>query len=346
MSAGFVSLGVWLCGLRFVFVAFWGSLFCSALGWAFGLGLRCPPRGRWGLVGFCAGFAVSAGGFVGLGGGFSWLGGLVALRLVVAFPGRAACLFGLASLGLLLFCGPGGFVPSRSWLGAVVAFGWRCRFRLLLLLLLLWLGPGHPLPVFWCVGLARLLWFRFFWGRFVAASLVGFTGARSLGAPWSPLVASVVGSVLAGGRGVAVGCASGADLLVRSAAPGALVFSVASGRWGRGRGAFAGRSAALVRAVAASGPGAGAGFVGFVSSACPAGVVPAGSWRSGVPASGSWSTLALAAGAGLPVVVFWCGPWPGPGGSPPLPAWPGGAWSPAAASGCWAAGWLWSPGLG
>ena len=84
----------------------------------------------------------------------------------------------------------------------------------------------------------------------------------------------------------------------------------------------------LVQAVAAE--GAGAAFAGFVVGACPASVRPASRWASG--GSGSWSSLALAAGLGLPVFVFWCG-----SGPPALPAaW--GAWSLVAAgpfSGAW-----------
>jgi hypothetical protein len=170
-------------------------------------------------------------------------------------------------------------------------------------------------------------------------ALVGFCGSRSLSSSWAPLVRRIVGGVLRSGRGVGVGCAAGADRLVRSAAGGrACVWSVASGAWGSGRGAFAARSVALVRAVAAS--GAGAGFVGFVSSPCPAGLLPSPSSSacfSGL-GSGSWASLALAAGLGLPVVVFWCGP-AAPAAVLPL-AW--GVWSPVA-SGPFAGGWLLSP---
>jgi hypothetical protein len=163
------------------------------------------------------------------------------------------------------------------------------------------------------------------------AALVGFCGSRHLPASFAPAVGRVVAAVLSSGRGVAVGCAPGADALVRQAAPGAVVFPVASGRWGSGRRALAARSAALVRAVAASGPGAA--FVGFVAAPCPPGVVPARSWRSGSPPSGSWSTLALAAGRGLPVTAFWysCS-------NILLPNWPGGRWQQTEAE-----GWAWSP---
>jgi hypothetical protein len=115
-----------------------------------------------------------------------------------------------------------------------------------------------------------------------------------------------------------------------------VVFSAAAFA-GLGRAAFAARAAALVRAVAASGPGCG--VVVFVAGPCPAGLVPSPSssrcW--GGFGSGSWSEAAFAAGLGLPVVVFLCGP------AASLPAWPGGVWLPAAAAGVWSAGWRWSP---
>ena len=62
---------------------------------------------------------------------------------------------------------------------------------------------------------------------------------------------------------------------------------------------LASRSAALVSAVAAS--GAGRGFVGFVSSPCPAGLVPSPSPSACFSGfgSGSWASLALASGLGL-----------------------------------------------
>ena len=166
-------------------------------------------------------------------------------------------------------------------------------------------------------------------------ALVGFCGSRSLVS--SPLVAPVVGSVLRSGRGVAVGCAAGADALVRAAAPGCAVFSAAAFPGLPARAALAARSAALVSAVAAS--GVGAAFVGFVASGpCPAGLLPARSASRCFAGfgSGSWAALAFAAGVGLPVVVF-------PVGGPawlPL-AW--GAWSPAAASGVWASAWRLTP---
>ena len=82
--------------------------------------------------------------------------------------------------------------------------------------------------------------------------------------------------------------------------------------------------------------GSGSAWVAFVAGPCPAGIVPARSWRSGRPASGSWSEVALAVGLGLPVVVFWCAP-----GSAVLPSW-GSSWVPAG-RGVWALGWRFVP---
>lgn len=239
--------------------------------------------------------------WVGLGcGGFCGsVGGPVGLLGLCAPGGRFVCRFCAGGPALVALAGsflPG--VGSGRWAARVGSgFG------------LVWLGGG------------------------LVGALCGFTGSRSLGASFSPLVASVVSSVSQSGLGVAVGCAAGADRFVRQAAAAPLVFSVASGRWGVGRSAFAARSQAMVRAVAASGPSAQ--LVGFVAGPCPAGVVPAASWRSGRPVSGSWSTLALAAGLGVSVVVFPCG-W---GWSPP--SWPG-RWV-VAGPGVWAQGWRFVP---
>lgn len=158
------------------------------------------------------------------------------------------------------------------------------------------------------------------------SALVGFSGSRSLPASFGDQVSALVSSVSASGRGVAVGCAGGLDALVRSSCPSAVVFRVA----GRSRGAFAGRSAALVRAVAAS--GSGAGFVAFPGCACPSGLVPSSSSSScfcGL-GSGSWASAAFAAGLGVPVVVFGL-----PASALPS-SW--GSWVPASASGAWASG--------
>lgn len=163
-------------------------------------------------------------------------------------------------------------------------------------------------------------------------ALVGFCGSRSLPVSSAPLIASVVGSVLASGRGVAVGCAAGADAVVRAAAPGCQVYSVSAFPSLPARAALAARSAACVSAVAASGPGAA--VVGFVVAPCPVGLVPSRSPSRCFAGfgSGSWASLAFAAGLGLPVLVF------SAGGAAGLPgSW--GAWVSAAPAGVWSGGW-------
>ncbi|MDQ3749699.1 MAG: hypothetical protein M3367_11940 [Acidobacteriota bacterium] len=172
--------------------------------------------------------------------------------------------------------------------------------------------------------------------------MVGFCGSRSLGSSFAPLVSSCVSAVVAAGRGVAVGCASGADRFTLSAAraSGASVSLFSASSFGSGRGSFARRSAALVSAVAVS--GSGCGLFAFVSSPCPSALAPssvASRCFAGF-GSGSWASVALAVGLGVPVVVFPCvvaGVSPSSG----LPAWSG-SWV-AAGSGVWASGFRFVP---
>jgi hypothetical protein len=142
--------------------------------------------------------------------------------------------------------------------------------------------------------------------------VVGFSGSRRLSADWAPLVGALVGSLPAS-AGVLVGDAAGADALVRQAAPAARVFVAASFV----PAALVARSVALVQALERQ--PAPRWLVVLPGCPCPSGILPAAVWRSGSPASGSWSAAALAAGLGIPVLVV---------GAPSLPAWRGGAWSP------------------
>lgn len=138
---------------------------------------------------------------------------------------------------------------------------------------------------------------------------VGFCGSRRLSAESAPVVEDLVS--LCDRASVVTGCARGADALVRAACPVARVF--VAREFGSGRRSFAARSAAMVRFVGDDGA-----LVGLVSSPCPDGVVPAPRWVSGSPPSGSWSSLALAAGLGSTVFVVWLAACPAV-----LPAWPG-----------------------
>lgn len=147
----------------------------------------------------------------------------------------------------------------------------------------------------------------------------GFSGSRKEGVPTSAL-SSVVGFVPSKSQ-VFVGCAAGVDAYFRSAFSLAVVFSVASGQWGVGRGAFAGRSIACVRAVSAA---AGL-WVSFPSSPCPPGLLPSASSSRcfcGLSA-GTWSSLAFALGSGVPCLVFSPVGVPPGWGLSPLPGCPG-----------------------
>jgi hypothetical protein len=132
--------------------------------------------------------------------------------------------------------------------------------------------------------------------------MVGFTGSRSLSINFKSLVAQIVSSFA--NQQIAAGCAQGADQFVRSAAPGCTVF-YASSYAGPPAARLAQRSAALVRTVAAS---AHPLIVGFVTGPCPTGLQPAPqpSLCFAGFGSGTWATLALAAGLGVPVIVYWC----------------------------------------
>jgi hypothetical protein len=127
----------------------------------------------------------------------------------------------------------------------------------------------------------------------LSCSVVGFSGSRSV-------VPAVLGSVLAGlsAGSVLVGCARGVDGAVRASVPGCRVFRVS----GSGRSAFAARSVRFVRALAAE----GGVLFSFPGRACPAGLVPSADSRAcfcGL-GSGSWASLALALGLGVPCCVW------------------------------------------
>jgi hypothetical protein len=156
---------------------------------------------------------------------------------------------------------------------------------------------------------------------FSGLDTIGFSGSRSLSGAGLAALTSLFPLVPVGCH-VLVGCATGADAAVRDAFTSCgrvCLFSVASGRWGSGRSAFARRSAAIVGAVPAGGL-----LVVVPSGACPAGVVPSRSF-SGC-GSGSWGSAALALGTGRQVLLWL------PTSSVP-PVWSGVSWS--AVGGWW-----------
>lgn len=132
-----------------------------------------------------------------------------------------------------------------------------------------------------------------------SARSLGLCGSRSV-VPPSPVWVGVVASVPPSAS-VSCGCVGGLCALARSSFPSASVFFARS--FGFGRGAFAARSVALVRSVAASPRPL---WVSFPGRACPPGLLP-----SSVPGrcfagfgSGSWASLALAVGLGVPALVW------------------------------------------
>lgn len=153
---------------------------------------------------------------------------------------------------------------------------------------------------------------------FARFSAFGFSGSRS--AVPSSILSSIV-SLVPSNSAVYVGCARGVDQFFRSAFPSAEVFSVSSGRWGTGRGAFAARSTACVRAVSA----ADGLWVSFPASPCPAGLLPSVSSSRcfcGL-STGTWSSLAFALGSGVPCLVFSPSDIPAGWGLSPIPDCPG-----------------------
>jgi hypothetical protein len=137
---------------------------------------------------------------------------------------------------------------------------------------------------------------------FARTGAVGFSGSRSV----VPAVAAAVAALRCP---VFVGCARGVDAAFRAAFPGASVLAASS--FGSGRGSFAARSAACVRAVAVAGAGAAGSFLGglwvsFPSGPCPSGLLPSASSSRAFCGSGcgSWASAAFAVGSGLSVLVF------------------------------------------
>ncbi|MCF8245527.1 MAG: hypothetical protein K9J37_13635 [Saprospiraceae bacterium] len=134
--------------------------------------------------------------------------------------------------------------------------------------------------------------------------VVGLSGSRrpspSLLAAAGGFVSGLVSSAWSGV--LVVGCAAGVDQVGRSSGlPSSRlrVFSVA----GLERWQFAQRSAALVSALAA----AGGCLVSFPGGPCPVGLAPCSVWRpSG--GSGSWGSVCMALGLGVPVLLYSPGP--------------------------------------
>ncbi|MCA9958315.1 MAG: hypothetical protein KC443_04745 [Anaerolineales bacterium] len=164
---------------------------------------------------------------------------------------------------------------------------------------------------------------------FAGFSSVGFSGSRSLVGSAFAQCQALAARAAGAGASVLVGCAPGADAAARlGAGSAAQVFRAAAFArpgvpWAA---ALVARSSAFVLALAAAPAPV---LVTFPGSACPSGLAPVCRWPSG-SGSGSWASLALAAGLGVPVRVFL------PAGVVPPPSF--GVWSPVSSgplSGSW-----------
>ena len=160
-----------------------------------------------------------------------------------------------------------------------------------------------------------------------SAPVVGVSGSRAPSSRSASACRWAVGQ-LAPGASVVTGCARGIDGVARLARPSASVIRASA--FGSGRGALAARSVAVVRAVAPAGPSAL--WLAFPSGPCPPGLAPSRSSSACFSGhgSGTWASLALAVGLGVPALVLL------PPGVAVPPAWPlvpvpgcagpGGAW--------------------
>jgi hypothetical protein len=128
---------------------------------------------------------------------------------------------------------------------------------------------------------------------------VAFSGSRLSGSSAAASCRAFLPSVASFAGSVGVGCASGIDSLIRAAFPSASVFSVSSFLVGGrvARASFALRSAALVAWCAAR----GGLLVAFPCAAAPVQLRPCVSFAGF--GSGTWGSVALALGLGVPVLV-------------------------------------------
>lgn len=151
-----------------------------------------------------------------------------------------------------------------------------------------------------------------------SAPALGISGSREPARASLAALAQLAALVPAG-CAVVVGDAPGIDRRAGELLPQARVFHVAD--YGVGPGAFAARSIACVQACA----GLGGVWSAFPAQACPVGLRPSARPSACFAGygSGTWASLALALGFGLPAVLFL------PAGAPPA------GWGFVAVDGGW-----------
>lgn len=148
------------------------------------------------------------------------------------------------------------------------------------------------------------------------------TGPRVIGEPDEKLVRDVVREVIARGFKIYVGDAAGVDAIAREVVWNASPHKFFSPRHDLGRtpAGLAERSSRMVKEALRTADGDEVICIGFPNKPCPAGIVPARSWRSGeTEGSGTWSTLALCVGHGIKTWIIYTGEMIGM--SMPVPPW-------------------------
>jgi hypothetical protein len=133
------------------------------------------------------------------------------------------------------------------------------------------------------------------------STLIGFSGSRILSSRDTILALKDVVELIPSHAQVNVGDAAGIDRLVKKLIPNARVFQ-AEPRYSGDKSAFAGRSIRCVRSVLEP----GGLWVAFPNKACPNGLKPStvtSECFSGT-GSGTWASLAYAAGLGISCLVF------------------------------------------
>lgn len=187
----------------------------------------------------------------------------------------------------------------------------------------------------------------------MGGNVVAVCGSRSLPVGGATLVGQVVGSLLAAGRSLVVGCCVGADAAALAVCPASGPVSVLAAFGPGGEGAGPWSAVPVVRAFARAG-GAVSWWAGGPAAVPLAvrlrsrteAVAKAGS--GGVvaflasPASvGSLVACRAAARLGRPVAVFPLG-----FAGEALPLLGPGRWEPVGGSGVWAEAWVWAPEAG
>jgi hypothetical protein len=127
-------------------------------------------------------------------------------------------------------------------------------------------------------------------------SAIAFSGSRN-GCPETPLKQAI--ARIRPGAEVSVGCARGVDAQVRELVPHANVFRASDYPGKTVSVQLASRSAAMVEHIETL----NGGLIAFPMKECPSMVEPCRAWKY-AGGSGTWGTIALAVGLGVPTIIW------------------------------------------